>query len=217
MNAWHARTRWTGVAVALAAAALVGCASGPKDGETAAPKAPRAGSVEAALHIQEDPSTGTKVLALEQQPMDCERSMSCPTVGVRWTSQHPNRAQLLIGVSQPSSAMQVTAIEFQMRGFLPQRVRALAKTDAVLPAGVTAFAVPVETLERLAVSKGIWVRVHVQTPAGERVLEENMLTGETRSRAHEGVQRLLAEAYRGTDKELATGLLNLFADPNDRP
>lgn len=217
MNAWHARTGWSMAAVALAAAALVGCSSTPKDGDVVAKKAPRVGSVEAALHIQEDKAAGTKTLVLEQQSMDCERRSNCPTVGAYWTSEHPNRAQLRIGVAQPSSAMQVTAIEFQMRGFAPTRVRALAKTDAALPAGVTAFAVPVETLERLAVSKGIWVRVQVQTAEGERVLEENMLTGEVRSRAQEGVQRLMAEAYRGTDKELATGLLNLFADPKYQP
>lgn len=217
MNAKHARKGGVGAALALAAAVLVGCASNAKDGAEAAKKAPRAGTVEAALHIHEDKAAGTKTLALQPQPMDCVRRPNCPSVGVRWTSQHPNRAQLLIGVDQPDAAMQVRAIEFQMRGFAPQRVQALAKPDAALPAGVTAFAVPMTTLERLAVSKGIWVRVYVQTPAGERVLEENMLTGETSSRAHEGVQRLMAEAYRGTDKELATGLLNLFADPNYKP
>ncbi len=99
-----------------------------------------------------------------------------------------------------------------MRPHAPLRVRSLAKEASSLP-GVTAFAVPMEPSSALPWARGGWVRV--ATDSG--VIEENMYSGERSSPAADAFKRFLYEAYKGTDKELSSGLLGVFSDKPYQP
>ena len=134
----------------------------------------------------------------------------CPTLGVRWSSTAPNRATLLVGTW--GGQAQIEAIEFNARPHAPLRVRSKAKDASGLP-GVTAFEVPMDTLERVALGSAAWVRL---TTTGA-VIEENLYTGERSSRAADALKRLKYEAYKGTDKELSLGLIGVFTDKPYEP
>ena len=70
-----------------------------------------------------------------------------------------------------------------------------------------------DTIERITLGKGGWVRV--ATDSG--VIEENMYSGERSSPAADAFKRFLYEAYKGTDKELSSGLLGVFSDKPYQP
>lgn len=179
------------------AIALLGCAgSGEKKGGT-----------DAIVHVQEDKAQGLKTVEFAPQLMDCGRVAHCPTLGAQWSSTTPNRATLLIGTW--GGQLDIESIEFNARPNGPLRVRALAKDPSTLP-GVTAFVVPMDTLERVALSRGTWVRV--QTKDGQ-VLEENMYTGDRSSMATDALKRFLVEAYKDTDKSISLGISDMFGKP----
>lgn len=179
---------WAGLGVL----ALAGCASfGP-------------GGTEAVVQVKVDNAQRVTTIEFAPQVIDCGRVALCPTLGARWSSLTPNRAILLVGTW--GGKAKVESIEFFARPHAPLRVRSLAKEGAEQP-GVTAFVVPMDTMERVALGKDAWVRVH--TDAGQ--LEENMYTGERSSPAADAFKRFVYEAYKGTDKELSNGLLkNMF-------
>lgn len=188
--------QWIGVA--LGALVLAGCASSGK------------GGTEAVVQVQEDKATQVKTVAFAPLPMDCGRVAHCPTLGVRWSSTAPNRATLLVGTW--GGQAQIEAIEFNARPHAPLRVRSKAKDASGLP-GVTAFEVPMDTLERVALGSAAWVRL---TTTGA-VIEENLYSGERSSRAADALKRLMYEAYKGTDKELSLGLIGVFTDKPYEP
>jgi hypothetical protein len=179
--------------------ALAGCASAGKGGGT-----------QALVQVQEDKATRVKTVEFAPQPMDCGRVAHCPTLGAQWSSATPNRATLLIGTWGGQAV--VEAIEFNARPHAPLRVRSKANTASTLP-GVTAFVVPMDTLERVGFGKGAWVRVN--TDGG--VLEENMYSGDRNSLAGDALKRFMYEAYKGTDKEVSLGLLGIFTDKTYEP
>lgn len=183
---------WAGVGVL----ALAGCASSGS------------GGTEAVVQVKVDNAQRATTIEFPPQLIDCGRVALCPTLGARWNSQTPNRAILLVATW--GGQAKVESIEFHARPHGPLRVRSLAKEGAEQP-GVTAFIVPMDTMERVALSKGAWVRVH--TDAG--VLEESMYSGERSSPAADAFKRFVYEAYKGTDKEFSKGLLNIFS--GDKP
>ncbi|MDO4593505.1 MAG: hypothetical protein Q4B46_12020 [Comamonadaceae bacterium] len=189
---------WQAVSAVAAAVVLAGCASAGK------------GGTDAIVQVQTDNARRVTTIAFAPQRMDCGTMAHCPTLGAQWSSETPNRATLLIGTWGGTAKVQ--AIEFNTRPHAPLRVRSLAKDGTDLP-GVTAFAVPMNTLERVAFGKGTWVRVF--TDGG--VIEENMYTGESSSLAADALKRLVFEAYKGTDKEVSSGLLGIFSDKPYEP
>lgn len=186
---------WSTVGVVAGGLVLAGCASVGK------------GGTEAIVQVQVDSVQRVTTIELPPQMIDCGRVAHCPTMGAVWSSQAPNRATLLVGTF--GGEAKVESVEFNVRPFAPLRVRSLAKEASTLP-GVTAFAVPMDTIERIAFGKSAWVRV--STDSG--VIEENMYTGERSSPAADAFKRFVFEAYKGTDKEVQGGLLNIF---NDKP
>lgn len=183
----------------VGAVALAGCASSGKNG-----------AKEAVVQVKEDKVARVKTVEFAPQLIDCGRTAQCPTLGVRWSSETPNRAILLVGTW--SGKATVEAIEFNVRPHAPLRVRSKANVASALP-GVTAFAVPMDTLERVTLGKGAWVRV--TTDGG--VIEENMYTGERSSPAADAFKRFVYEAYKGTDKEITMGLSGIFGDKPYEP
>lgn len=179
--------------------ALAGCASTGK------------GGTEAVVQVHVDNAQRITTIDFPPQQLDCNRAAHCPTLGIQWSSETPNRATLLVGTW--GGKAKVEWIEFNARPYGPMRVRSLAKEASSLP-GVTAFVVPMETIERAAFGKGVWVRVHTE---GGGVIEENMSTGEQSSPAADAFKRFVYEAYKGTDKELGGGLLNMFSDKPYEP
>lgn len=190
---------WTAGWALAGALALAGCGSTSKSGGT-----------EAIVQVQVDNAKRQTTVAFAPQPMSCGRVAHCPTLGARWSSETPNRATLLIGTW--GATAKVESIEFNVRPHSPLRVRSLAKEGSELP-GVTAFAVPMDTLERIALGKGAWVRVN--TDGGQ--IEENMYNGEGSSPAADALKRFIYEAYKGSDKELPGGLLGIFTDKPYEP
>lgn len=189
---------WTAVAVVTGALVLAGCAGTSK------------GGTEAVVQVKVDNAKRVTSLAFPPQLMDCGRVSHCPTLGAQWNSATPNRAVLLVGTWGGKAV--VEAIEFNARPHAPLRVRSRATAGTDLP-GVTAFAVPMDTLERVAFGKGAWVRV--TTDSG--VIEENMHSGESSSPAADALKRFVYEAYKGTDKELSMGLSGIFDDKSYEP
>ncbi len=151
-----------------------------------------------------------KTVEFAPQLIDCGRTARCPTLGVRWSSETPNRAILLVGTWSGKAA--VEAIEFNVRPHAPLRVRSKASVASTVP-GVTALAVPMDTLERVAGGKDAWVRV--ATNSG--MIEESMYTGERSSPAADAFKRFVYEAYKGTDKEISMGLSGIFGDKPYEP
>lgn len=190
---------WATLAVVAGALALAGCGSTSKKGGT-----------EAIVQVKVDNTQRTTTIDFPPQLIDCGRVAHCPTLGAIWHSETPNRATLL--VSTWGGKAKVESIEFNVRPYAPLRVRSLAKEGSSLP-GVTAFVVPMDTIERIALGKGAWVRV--TTDSG--VLEENMYSGERSSPAADAFKRFVYEAYKGTDKELSNGLLGVFSDKPYEP
>lgn len=189
---------WAALAAVAGVWALAGCASSSK------------GGTDGVLQIQVDNVQRVTTIAFEPQSMDCGRVAHCPTLGAQWSSEHPNRAVLLIGTWGAQAV--VESIEFNARPHAPLRVRSKAVQASSLP-GVTAFAVPMDTLERIAFSKSAWVRV---SNNGSEI-EENLHSGERSSAASDALKRLVYEAYKGTDKEISSGLSGLFGDKAYEP
>lgn len=189
---------WVAVSMVAGALALAGCAGTSK------------GGTDAVVQVKVDNAKRVTTLAFPPQLMDCGRVAHCPTLGAQWSSETPNRAVLLVGTWGSKAA--VESIEFNARPHAPLRVRSKAAVASELP-GVTAFAVPMDTLERLAFSKGTWVRV--ATDGG--VIEENMHSGERSSPASDALKRFVYEAYKGTDKEVSMGLSGIFGDKPYEP
>ena len=187
---------WLAVGALAGAMVLVGCASSGK------------GGTEAIVQVQVDNAKRVTTIAFPPQLIDCGRAARCPTLGASWSSETPNRATLLVGTW--GGTAKVEAIEFNARPHAPLRVRSLAKEGSTLQ-GVTAFVVPMDTMERVALGKDAWVRV--TTDAG--VVEEVMYNGERSSPAADAFRRFVYEAYKGTDKEVTLGLSGIFG--GDKP
>lgn len=184
---------WAAWAMAAGALVLAGCASSGK------------GGTEAIVQVKVDNAKRVTTIDFPPQLIDCGRVAHCPTLGAVWSSETPNRATLLVGTW--GAKAKVESIEFNVRPYAPQRIRSLAKETSTLP-GVTAFVVPMDTIERIALGKAAWVRV--STDGG--VIEENMYSGERNSIAADAFKRFVYEAYKGTDKEVQGGLLDIFSD-----
>ena len=189
---------WAAVVAVAGAVALVGCGSTSKVG------------TESIVQVKVDNAKRVTEIAFAPQLIDCGRVAHCPTLGATWSSETPNRATLLVGTW--GGKAKVEAIEFNARPHAPLRVRSLAKQASTLP-GVTAFVVPMDTIERVALGKSAWVRV--TTDSG--VIEENVYSGERSSPAADALKRFVYEAYKGSDKELPGGLLNIFSDKPYEP
>lgn len=185
---------WATGGVVVGALVVAGCASANKGGDNAV------------VQVKVDNERRVTTIAFAPQPMDCGRVAHCPTLGVQWSSETPNRAVLLVGTWGAKAT--VDTIVFNARPHAPLRVRSKAAEAAALP-GVTAFAVPMDTLERVAFGKGVWVQVDT---AGGAVIEENMYTGERSSPAADALKRFIYEAYKGTDKEFSMGLSGMFGE-----
>ncbi|MBV2162851.1 MAG: hypothetical protein KUL80_01095 [Comamonas sp.] len=138
-------------------------------------------------------------------PLDCGNALHCPTLGLTWSKDKPRQALLSMGFTRSGHAP-VEMVEFDARPFGPMRVRSLAAEQPDKEQVV--FQAPIETFERLAVSRGVLVRVH----AGGQVLEESFATGERSSQAANALKRWLQQIYKGTEKEQELGLRGLFAD-----
>ena len=189
---------WAAWAMAAGALVLAGCASSGK------------GGTEAIVQVKVDNAKRVTTIDFPPQLIDCGRVAHCPTLGAVWSSETPNRATLLVGTW--GAKAKVESIEFNVRPYAPQRIRSLAKETSTLP-GVTAFVVPMDTIERIALGKAAWVRV--STDGG--VIEENMYSGERSSPAADAFKRFVYEAYKGTDKEVSSGLLGIFTDKPYEP
>jgi len=176
------------------AAVLAGCASADNRGGT-----------DTVVHVQVDNEQRKTTVDFAPQPVDCARISRCPTLGASWSSATPNRAVLLVGTW--GATMQVQAAEFDVRPYLPIRVRALATQGSDIP-GVTAFVVPMDTLERIALGKNAYIKL--DTDAG--VVQESLIAGDSSSPAADALKRFIYEAYKGTDKEFSLGLTGIFAD-----
>lgn len=190
---------WATLAMVAGAVALAGCGSASKKGGT-----------EAVVQVKVDNTQRATTIEFAPQLIDCGRVARCPTLGAIWHSETPNRATLLVGTW--GGQAKVESIEFNVRPHAPLRVRSLAKEASSLP-GVTAFVVPMDTIERITLGKGGWVRVATDSV----VIEENMYSGERSSPAADAFKRFLYEAYKGTDKELSSGLLGVFSDKPYQP
>lgn len=166
-------------------------------------------SADTVLQVVEDKAQALKTVEFAPQPLECDRSLHCPTLAVRWSSAAPKRAVLLVGV--PGGTAAVEEVVFHARPHPPQRIRSQSRQAAGVP-GMTAFDVPMDTLERIAFAKGTWVEVQV----GGRTIREDMSTGEKRSAADIALKRLMVEAYKGTDKETALSLTEMFGKPYER-
>lgn len=189
---------WAAAVAVATAMGLAGCGSTSK------------GGTEAVVQIKVDNAKRETDIDFAPQLIDCGRVVHCPTLGAAWRSTAPNRATLLVGTLGGKAKVQ--SIEFIMRPHAPILVRALAKQAATQP-GVTAFAVPMDTIERIAFAKSAWVRVTTDTG----VIEENLYSGERTSPAGDAFKRFVYEAYKGTDKELPGGLVNIFSDKPYEP
>ena len=198
---------WPALGLVAGTIAVAGCAgSGAPTADQAAAKDHKTGVVQ----VQVDNAKRSTTITFPPQLIDCGRVAHCPTLGAVWSSEMPNRATLLVGTWGGKAKVQ--AIEFNARPHAPLRVRSLAKEASNLP-GVTAFVVPMDTMERVAFGKGAWVRV--ATDAGE--IEENMYSGERSSPAADAFKRFVFEAYKGTDKEISLGLTGIFTDKPYEP
>ena len=180
--------------VLVAALALVGCSSAPKPEN-------QVGDVQITRNAQGEAQSAQ----FSPLPLDCSNPLRCPTLGLAWTAEKPKQALLTVGFARGQHAP-VEMIEFDARPYGPMRVRSLA-AEQPQPNQVV-FQVPIETLERLALSRGALVRVH----SAGHVLEESFLTGEKASPAANAVKRWLQQIYKGTDKEQALGLKGIFMD-----
>lgn len=189
---------WATLAVVAGVFALAGCASSGK------------GGTEAVVQVKVDNVQRVTTVDFAPQLIDCGRVAHCPMLGATWSSESPNRATLLVGTW--GGKAKVEAIEFNVRPHAPLRVRALAKEPSHLP-GVTAFVVPMDTMERIALGKGAWVRVSTDSA----VIEENIYSGDRNSAAGDAFKRFIYEAYKGTDKQVQGGLLNMFSDKPYEP
>lgn len=187
---------WQAMGVVAAVAVLAGCGSTSK------------GGTEAIVQVNVDNAKRVTTVEFPPQLLDCGRIARCPTIGAQWSSATPNRATLLVGTW--GGKAKVEAVEFNARPWAPLRVRSLAKEGSQLP-GVTAFVVPMDTMERVAFGKNAWARVSSDT--GE--VEELMHNGERSSPASDALKRFVFEAYKASDKELPKGLLDMFGD--DKP
>lgn len=187
---------WQVVGALVGAVVLAGCASSQKGGS------------EDVVQVQVDNAKRITTIAFAPQLIDCGRIARCPTLGASWSSETPNRATLLVGTW--GAKAKVEWVEFNARPYAPLRVRSLAKTASELP-GVTAFVVPMETMERIAFGKDASVKV--TTDGG--VVEEVMYSGERNSPAADAFKRFVYEAYKGTDKEVSMGLTGIFG--GDKP
>ena len=182
----------------VGAVALAGCASSKK------------GGTESIVQVKVDNEQRITTIDFPPQLLDCGRTAKCPVLSISWSSEAPNRATLWVGTW--GGQAKVESIEFNARPHAPLRVRSLANDAAQLP-GMTSFVVPMNTIERVAMSKGAWVRVHTD----QGVIEETMSTGERSSPAADAFKRLVYEAYKGTDKEISGGFLNMFSDTPYEP
>lgn len=189
---------WATLATAASVLVLAGCASSGK------------GGTESIVQVKVDNAKRVTTIEFPPQLLDCGRAAHCPTMGAVWSSETPNRATLLVGTWGGKS--KIESVEFNVRPYAPLRVRSLAKEPSAVP-GVTAFAVPMDTIERIAFGKGAWVRV--STESG--VMEENMYSGERSSPAADAFKRFVYEAYKGTDKEISMGLSGIFGDKPYEP
>lgn len=189
---------WAAWAMAAGALVMAGCGTTGK------------GGTEAIVQVQVDNAKRTTTIAFPPQLIDCGRAAQCPTLGATWHSETPNRATLLVGTW--GGKAKVESIEFNARPHAPLRIRSLAKEASNVP-GVTAFVVPMDTIERIAFGKSAWVRV--STDRG--VIEENMFSGDRTSPAADAFKRFVYEAYKGTDKEVSSGLLGIFTDKPYEP
>lgn len=187
---------WQVVGAMVGAVVLAGCAS------------PGKGGTESIVQVQVDNAKRVTTIAFPPQQVDCGRAARCPMLGASWSSETPNRATLLVGTW--GGKAQVESVEFNARPYAPLRVRSLAKEGSNLP-GVTAFVVPMDTIERVAVGKDAWVRLN--TNAG--VVEELIHNGERSSPAADAFKRFVYEVYKGTDKEITLGLTGIFG--GDKP
>lgn len=192
------QSRWATLGMWAAVMALAGCASTGQ------------GGTEAIVQVQVDKVQHVTRIDFPPQPLECERRAHCPMLGVSWSSATPNRAVLLVGTW--GGQAQVQGLEFNVRPHAPLRVRSLAKQGSDVP-GVTAFVVPMDTLERVALSKGGFVKLYTN----DGVIEEQIASGESSSRAADALKRFVYEAYKDTDKALAPGLLGVFNDPSYAP
>lgn len=188
---------WQAMGAVAAVLALAGCASADKKGGT-----------EAVVQVNVDNARRVTDIGFAPQAVECGLVAHCPTLGVQWSSETPNRAILLVGTR--GGKAKVESLEFNARPHAPLRVRSLAKQGSDQP-GVTAFVVPMDTIERVAFGKDAWVRLYTD----DGVIEELMHNGERSSRASDAFKRLVYEAYKGTDKEAPQGLLQMFG--GDKP
>ncbi len=190
-----------GCVTALAAVTLVGCASAPNK---TAPDG---------VLVQRSAQGEVQQAAFAPRPVTCDQPLNCPVLGLAWTADKPKQAVLTAGFTRGAHPP-IEMVEFLARPYGPMRVRALAAEQADDQAagnskitGLVRFQLPIETLERLATSHGVLVRLH----AGGHVYEETMMTGEHASPAFNATKRWLQQIYQGTDKEEALGLRGIFA------
>lgn len=181
----------------LAAVGLLGCASSE----------PQSVAVVEGVRVEKDASGAVRSAVFAPVRLDCVNVLHCPTLGLQWSDSKPRQAILTVGFTRGTHPS-VDMVEFRARPNGPMRVRTLAAEQSVGP-GQTAFQLPMDTLERLVVSRGVLVRV----TAGGVVYEESMASGEHFSPAFNALKRLLQQIYQGQDKEQSLGLRGVFAQP----
>lgn len=181
----------------LAALGVLGCAS-PQ---------PQSAAVVEGVRVEKNAGGEVRSAAFDPVRLDCVNTLHCPTLGVQWSASKPRQATLTVGFTRGTHAA-VELVEFRARPQGPIRVRTLAPQQSGHP-GHTTFQVPMDTLERLVVSRGVLVRV----TAGGVVYEESMASGEHSSPAFNALKRLLQQIYQGQDKEQSLGLRGVFAQP----
>lgn len=184
--------------IAVLTAGLMGCATSNQ---------PESEPVVEGVHTQKNARAEVQSVMFAPVRLDCANTLHCPTLGLQWNASKPQQAVLTVGFAYGTHPP-VESVEFLARPNGPMRVRTLAPEQPNQP-GEVAFQMPLDTLERVVISRGVLVRV----TAGGVVYEETLASGEHFSPAFNALKRWMQQIYQGQDKEQSLGLRGLFGQP----
>jgi predicted small secreted protein len=131
-----------------------------------------------------------RVVAIDGHGNACKGAV-CTGLGAQWSSHVPSEALLVVVIFNEIQA--ITGAQLNIDGQVIALTNMRDLTDLSHFAGMKksqkAFAVPLETVRKIAASKRTWLRV--TTPQGS-ALEDAVIDGTTDSKAYHALRRFLA-------------------------